>query len=238
MHPRHRPSAVLAIVALIVFGAVQASAQARGDKPPRPSDNYDELYHRYLSEARATERGLVAGPPSFHWMSGLAFDPRARAVNDLLTIRIVENIEAIGSADSALSKNSSATASVTKLFGLETKFPDWLDPTNLANPRSDSQFKGSGATSRSSELTATMTARVVEVLPNGDLVLEGAREIDINGDRQIIVLTGVVRPNDIGRNNVVMSPAIGQLRIRYFGRGLIRDNLQPGWLVRVLNKVF
>ena len=79
---------------------------------------------------------------------------------------------------------------------------------------------------------------MVEVLPNGDLVLEGAREVDINGDRQIIVLTGVVRTADIDRRNVVLSPSVGQLRIRYFGRGLIRDNLKPGWLLRVINKIF
>ena len=83
-----------------------------------------------------------------------------------------------------------------------------------------------------------ITARVVEVLPNGDLVLEGIREVDINGDRQIIVLTGIVRAADIGPGNVVPSTAVGQMRIRYFGRGLIKDNLKPGWLVRMLNKVF
>ena len=66
------------------------------------------------------------------------------------------------------------------------------------------------------------------MLPNGDLALEGVREIDINGDRQIIVLTGIVRAADIGPGNVVPSTAIGQMRIRYFGRGLIKDNLQPG----------
>jgi flagellar L-ring protein precursor FlgH len=87
-------------------------------------------------------------------------------------------------------------------------------------------------------LSAALTARVVEVLPNGDLALEGVREIDINGDRQIIVLTGVVRKADVGPGNVVPSTAVGQMRIRYFGRGLIKDNLQPGWLVRVLNKIF
>ena len=83
-----------------------------------------------------------------------------------------------------------------------------------------------------------MTARVSEVLPNGDLVLEGVRELDINGDRQIVVLTGVVRPTDIGPGNVVPSTAVGQMRIRYFGRGLIKDNLTPGWLIRIFNKVF
>ena len=68
--------------------------------------------------------------------------------------------------------------------------------------------------------------------------IEGAREIEINGDLQMEVLTGVVRPVDIGKDNVVLSPSIGQLRIRYFGRGLIKDNLKPGWLIRAMNKIF
>jgi flagellar L-ring protein precursor FlgH len=76
------------------------------------------------------------------------------------------------------------------------------------------------------------------VLPNGDLVLEGAREIDINGDRQMVVLTGVVRQADIQPNNVVPSTQVGQLSIRYFGNGLIKDSLKPGFLVRWLNKIF
>ena len=76
------------------------------------------------------------------------------------------------------------------------------------------------------------------MLPSGDLVVEGVREIEINGDRQMVVLSGVVRVADIAPGNVVLSTSVGQLRIRYFGRGLMKDNLQPGWLIRVLNKIF
>ena len=90
----------------------------------------------------------------------------------------------------------------------------------------------------SGSLTAMITARVTQVLPNGDLVLEGIREVDINGDRRFIVLSGIVRPYDISPGNIVSSAAVGQMQIRYFGRGLIRDNLKPGWLVRFINKVF
>lgn len=219
--------------------AIAAAGTAVAAETPKaiPSDNYEVLYARYLEAARATGATRATGQ-SIGWMAGLGLDARARDVNDLVTIRVIETITAVGSADSSLNKNSAASASVSQLFGVETKLPEWVDPTNLVGAGSDTKFKGGGTTSRSGELTATLTARVVEVLPNGDLVLEGAREIDINGDRQIIVLTGVVRQADIGRNNVVASPAIGQLRIRYFGRGLIRDNLKPGWLVRVLNKIF
>jgi flagellar L-ring protein FlgH len=205
-------------------------------KAEKPSDNYDELYQRYLEAAR--KQPTTASAPDPNWMTGLMADLRARRLNDLVTVRVVESVSAVGSADSSLDKNSNASASLTKLFGVETKFPGWLDPTSLAAGTASTTFKGGGQTQRAGELTATISARVVEVLPNGDLALEGVREVDINGDLQVIVLSGVVRTADIGPGNVVPSTAIGQMRIRYFGRGLIKDNLQPGWVVRILNKIF
>jgi flagellar L-ring protein FlgH len=216
--------------------AVSAQAAA-GQAGPAPSDVYDVLYARYLESARrsATPQG---GAPSIDWMANLSRDRRARGLNDLITIRVIESIEGAGTADSALNKNSSASAGVSQLFGVEKKLPSLVDPTNLVGASADTKFKGGGTTTRTGQLSATITARVVELLPNGDLVLEGAREIDINGDRQIVVLTGVARQGDIDQNNVVQSPQIGQLRIRYFGRGLIKDNLKPGWLVRIMNKIF
>ena len=225
----------LAVVALSIVVSM-SPVSAQGQKAPKASDNYDELYARYLEAARTTS--TTAPAQDIGWMAGLSSDLRARRVNDLVTIRVVESIAASGSADSSLDKSSSGSASITKLFGIEGKLPSPVDPTSLVGAKSDTQFKGGGATSRSGELSAIVTARVVEVLPNGDLVLEGAREIDINGDRQIVVLTGVLRTADVLPGNVAVSTSIGQLRIRYFGRGLIKDNLRPGWLIRVLNKIF
>jgi len=223
--------------AVVTAATVTTLAADKKVTAEKKSDSYEVLYARYLAAAREMG-GRQPATASFDWMAGLAADPRARQVNDLVTVRVVESIVGTGSADSSLDKESSAHAEVGNLFGLETLLPDVIDPTNLVNTASDSTFKGGGRTTRSSELMAIMTARVVEVLPNGDLVLEGARELDINGDRQIVVLTGVVRPSDVSRTNVVQSTSIGQLSIRYFGRGLIKDNLKPGWLVRVLNKIF
>jgi flagellar L-ring protein precursor FlgH len=220
---------------MIVFFAGTASAEEKKGKKPAASDNYDELYERYLQAARAS---APASGTDIAWMAGLSSDLRARRVNDLVTIKVIESISAVGSADSSLDKSSSGSASVGKFFGLEGRLPSAVDPTSLASVSAGTKFKGAGQTSRSGDLTAIITARVVEVLPNGDLVLEGAREIDINGDRQVAVLTGVLRTSDIQPNNVALSTSVGQLRIRYFGRGLIKDNLQPGWLIRVLNKIF
>lgn len=219
--------ALLPAAALLVASAAAA-------QPPSP-ENYEDAYRRYLASARAVP---ADGSVSIAWMTGLASDPRARALDDLVTVRVIENISASGTADSSLSKKGSGSVSATKLLGVETKLPGFLDPTSLVSVGGETDFAGGGTTVRTGALTATMTARVAEVLPSGDLVLEGAREIDINGDRQIVVLTGVVRPSDITRQNVVLSTHIGQLRIRYFGRGLMKDNLQPGWLIRILNKIF
>ncbi|MFN8057696.1 MAG: flagellar basal body L-ring protein FlgH [Vicinamibacterales bacterium] len=199
-----------------------------------PVDNYDIEFQKYLAAARA----MNTGAPANEWAAGLFIDRRAHRTNDIVTVRVVETISATGTADSSLNKKSEADASVSKLFGLDGKLPSFIDPTSLAASAAETKFKGGGTTTRSGDLTTTMPARVVEVLPNGDLVLEGIREIDINGDRQIIVLTGTVRPTDVTRANAVLSSQIAQLRIRYYGRGLIKDNLKPGWLIRALNKIF
>ena len=217
----------------VIVAAAPAGAADDGKASPRPGADYEALYARYLEVARVT----VPDRSAPRWVDALFTDPRARSVNDLLTIRVVESASATGSADASVSKNSSGVGSILKFFGVEKKLSG-LDPANLASTTSDTKFKGAGSTMRAGELTTNITVRVAEVLPNGDLALEGAREIDINGDRQMLVLTGVVRPLDVGPGNVVLSTAIGQLRVQYFGNGLIRDSLSPGWLVRILNKIF
>ena len=221
-------------------GAVAAQPNAgspAAQQKPKPSDNYDELFERYLEQARVVPATVGTDPASM-WVSTLSQDRRARRINDLITISVVENISGSGTADAALSKANSANLGLSKLVGLESKLPSVVDPTNLISGKSATDFKGTGTTNRAGQLTGFMTARVAEVLPNGDLVVEGAREIEINGDRQMVVLTGVIRTADISTNNVVLSTSIGQLRIRYFGRGLMKDNLKPGFLVRILNKIF
>ena len=228
-------AAALALAAALAGPASAQTDKSKSKPAPVAPDNYEELYARYLQAARTN---VPAAGQDISWMTGLATDLRARRVNDLVTIRVVESISATGSADSSLDKASNGSAAVTKFFGVEGHLPSAVDPTSLASLSTSTKFKGAGTTSRSSDLTAIVTARVIEVLPNGDLVLEGAREIDINGDRQLAVLTGVLRTSDIQPNNVALSSAVGQLRIQYFGRGLMKDNLQPGWLVRVLNKIF
>ncbi len=216
------------LAAVTVCFAVPVSVQAQA--PPPETQN--TAMERYLAAARG------AVPDANLWMHGLALDLRARRLNDLVTVRIEESIVASGSADSTLTKSSSSGVAVPTLFGLETKLPAAVNPGNLVSSQSDTGFTGGGSTTRTSLLTASMTARVAEVLPNGDLLIEGVREIEVNGDRQIVVLSGIARVIDIGPGNVVSSMSLGQLRINYFGKGLTRNSLSPGWLIRLINKIF
>lgn len=226
-----RLSAAVALCLVPVWALAQAPAKS--SKPPK-KDDYDKQLAYYLEAAR---RPPVPPPTQATWMSNLALDLRARQVNDLVTIRIMESVAAANTADSKLTKSSGADASISPLFGLEGRVPG-VDLSNMVGLDTNSDFSGTGATSRTSELAASITARVAEVLPNGDLYVEGVREVQVNGDRQVIVITGVVRTVDVRPGNVVLSPSVGQMQIRYFGRGFMKDSLSPGWLARILNKIF
>ena len=228
---------------LVLLGASTAAQEAEPTAEAHPvlagpltNEDYDELFQRFLEVAR--RQNVAAVGVDYGWMTDLSLDVRARRVNDIVTVRVIENISGAGAADSAISQSSSGLASLTNYFGLENVLPDSISPNSLVDTLSDTDFEGGGTTNRSGTLNAIVTTRVAEVLPNGDLVLEGVREVVINGDRQMLLLTGIARQDDIGPNNVVLSPAVGQLRIRYFGEGLMKDSLEPGWLTKILNKIF
>ncbi len=220
MRVNNRRVAAGAIVVLLSGASSVAWAQQAANNA-----NYDEAYARYLAAAR---RSNTAGRSL--WINDLNSDLRARHVNDLVTIRVEESLSASGSADSNVGKSGSASATFPGKIGtvLSKGLP----------AGTDTKFKGSGGTTRTTELSAVMTARVTEVLPSGDLVVEGVREVDINGDRSVVVLSGVVRPVDIQPGNVIPSTMVGQLRIRSLSAGLVHDSLEPGWLIKILNKVF
>lgn len=215
MNGRTRLLYVRVTLATLALSGLPTAARAQAQL------NYDALYAQYLAAARTPVAPRI-------WINDLTADLSARHVNDLVTIRVVESLSATGSADSNVNKSSNATLPL----------PGGRTLTKYVPTSSDTKFKGSGGTTRTTELSATLTARVVDVLPSGDLVVEGVRELDINSDRSVVVLSGVVRPTDILPGNIIASSQIGQLRIRSLSKGLIQDSLSPGWLIRILNKIF
>lgn len=172
--------------------------------------------------------------------STLFSDQRARNVGDILTINIVEVSQASESASTNTTRKSQTVAGLTNFFGLETN-PNgpWKNPATLINATSpNNDFAGTGATTRAGSLSASITVRVMDVLPSGNLAIEGKREIYINNEKQEILLQGVVRPRDISFDNTILSTQIADAKVIYTGIGVVAEKQRPGWAARLFDFVW
>ncbi len=174
-------------------------------------------------------------------LSEMFINARARRVGDIVTIRIVETSSAKNKASTDTDRTTSMNIGLNSFFGLEQEYPashPFFNPFGSAQGSYESEFEGSGSTVRSGALEAYISARIVQILPNGNFVIEGNREVRVNNENQIITLTGVVRPRDISGENVIQSTYIADARISYSGSGVVNDQQRPGWLIRILDNVW
>jgi flagellar L-ring protein precursor FlgH len=168
-------------------------------------------------------------------------DIKARQLGDILTVAIFEQASASREATTKTGRSSNNEAGISKFLGFETdlvKLNSAIDPTQLIATNYENDFNGSGSTSRKENLVATLSTRVVEVFPNGNLRIEGGKTVTVNREEQIIVLTGIVRPNDISPQNVIDSKYVLDAKIAYTGKGVISDKQGPGWMTRILDNVW
>jgi flagellar L-ring protein FlgH len=173
---------------------------------------------------------------------GLFQDLRAFQIGDLVTINIVETSKASKSAGTKTSRESGIHAGIDNLLGYENQlkkiFPQDFDNQNMFNASLVNSFDGSGSTDRVETMTAFMTARVMNVTTNGNLYIEGRRQIRVNNETQFIILSGLIRPTDISPNNTVLSSYIADAKIEYLGSGSVSDKQRPGWLGRLVDVVW
>lgn len=168
-------------------------------------------------------------------------DQRAKGIGDIITINIVEVSQASESATTGLTKKSTVSMGIPNFFGQETKYVNthpYINPAALINANTQNDFTGSGNTTRSGSLSATISAKVIDVLPSGNLAIEGKREISINNEKKEILLQGIVRPRDIAYDNSVLSTQIADAKMIYTGIGVVGDKQRPGWLAKVLDLVW
>jgi flagellar L-ring protein precursor FlgH len=174
--------------------------------------------------------------------SMLFTDKKARYVNDIVTIIVSEVATGGNKASANTSRDTSTTASITSLLGLENDIISYFLPkvsgTLGLEGASANSLKGAGDTSRNTNVTAKISARVIRVLDNGNLIIEGRRQVTVNADDQFIVITGIIRPEDITTENTIASQFIADARILYTGEGIIDDKMRPGWMTRVVDWVW
>jgi flagellar L-ring protein precursor FlgH len=182
----------------------------------------------------------VPSTPGSLWTNrkgSLFRDLKASNVGDIVTVAIYEQASASKEASTTTGRDSTVAAGIPNLFGLESGLVahnSALDPSNLINANFKNDFKGSGSTTRKEDLVATLTTQIVGVLPNGNFQIAGGKTVTVNSEKQIIRLTGIVRPTDISPSNVVDSKNVLDAKIDYSGKGVVSDNQHPGWLVRIL----
>lgn len=165
----------------------------------------------------------------FETGSSLVSNMKAHRIGDLITIIITES-----SAADASSKVKADNKSETS-GGPGLGFLDFVKPWDMST---ENKYSGDGKTQRSGNFNAEMTARIVEVLHNGDFRIAGTRMVNINGEKTLIELTGVCRSEDIAPDNTLMSTFISDALIAYNGSGVVNDTAQPGVVTKILNWLF
>lgn len=220
----HRPTRLLLplLAALALSGCIAA-----GDVRPYPP--LAPVQALYAPPAPATPGAIYQAGPGL----ALYSDHRARDVGDLLTITLVESTTAQTTANTRTSKADEVDVSAPSLFGapLTVGGRDLLG----ASTRGDRSFDGQGQSAQSNRLQGSLTVTVIQRLPNGNLVVQGQKNMRLNQGDELVQIQGVVRPSDIGLDNSVPSSRIAEARIAYGGRGAIAQSNAMGWLSRFFN---
>ncbi len=167
-------------------------------------------------------------------------DYRARRVGDILTINLEEETEAEKESETELSRSTSNSVSNPTIFGTTPEFnlPGFLPLANSTNNNlafgleSSNNFSGQGDSDQSNTLTGAISVSVVEVLPNGNLMVRGEKVITINQGNEYIRISGMVSPRDIDSDNSVSSVRVADAQIAYVGDGPTNDMNVMGWLSR------
>lgn len=165
-------------------------------------------------------------------------DTRARAIGDIVSVVLLESTSAAKSADTAVSKGSELGVEAPNIFGQPFNF-GYQDRYDLSQSiSSEYGFSGEGSSNQSNRLTGAIAVQVSQVLPNGNLVVQGEKWIKLNQGDEFIQLRGIIRPQDISPTNTIPSTLVADARISYGGTGVIEDANTAGWLTRFFTSAF
>jgi flagellar L-ring protein precursor FlgH len=243
----------LALTVLIAAGAAACAPMSRlADVGQAPGLTHIENPttapgYRPVSLPQPAPLKAEAGPNSLWRPGARAFfkDQRAKVAGDLLTVNV--NIQDSGqiSNTTTRTRDNAETAATPNLLGLEGPqglykhiLPKGFDPTSLVDATSTSSSKGVGSVNRNETIQIKMAAVVTQVLPNGNLVIQGRQEVRVNFEVRELVVQGVVRPEDIDSSNMIDSSKIAEARISYGGRGQLTDVQQPRYGQQIYDLFF
>ena len=229
-------------VTLFVLGTITGCSTLSPQPPVSTSASAPTSATTGPPAASAPVPAAAPQPTGSLWTQGggtLFQDIKANNIGDIVTITVVE--QSTGSKTAAT--NTARTSDLQGGFKFNgVTVGDAQNPAGALTfgpyqAQFSNQFDGTGATSRTGNMAAYMTATVVEKLPNGNLVIRGSRWTKVNNDLQQIVLEGVIRPTDITRENTVLSQNIAEAKIFLVGKGPLAKQQKPGWLGQIVDFV-
>ena len=154
-------------------------------------------------------------------------DPRASRIGDVITVNVSVADSANMQDTTSRSRTNSEGANLTNFFGLENPLAKSMNPGNLVNMGSNTSNVGAGTVNRQETINMTLAALVAQVLPNGNLVIDGHQQVRVNNEMRDMQVTGIVRREDITQANSVNLSQIAEARITYGGQGTVSDVQQP-----------
>ena len=231
---------MIALLVMLAAASLRAQPFAKDKKNVTVKSNVaSESLAEYVARVRAENSNAQTTPGSIWTDTGrltrMSTDVRAMRPHDLVSVVVTENLAASRDGTVKNSRSSSANSQVTSLFG-NLHAGNALQ--NLVNQSSSAGLNAQGATQTNSSLSTVFGGQVVDVLPNGMLVIEAARQVTFSQQTETIVLRGLVRPEDISQQNQILSTAISSLELEVRGKGIISDYThRPNVLVRLLQQL-
>ena len=224
---------------VFLFSAAVAHAAKTKNKAPKVSPATTSLddYIRRVNAA-GIEHPSTTGSlwVSTGLLSDSAADYKARLAGDPIIVQLVDTFSAATTGENKTSRQFSTQSAIT---GLLRNIPATNALQNLLTANSNTSLDGKGASTLSSNLQLSLSGRVVQVMPNGMLVIEASRDFTVGNDRQTVVLHGLVRPGDIAPNNSIVSTSVTSLELEIKGKGAVAEaSAKPSLIMRVLLKLF
>jgi len=166
---------------------------------------------------------------------GMFADRKASLSGDILTIVVSESVAAQSSQSKKSSRDSSITDAVQSFFYPNTGLHNGVLPSLALSGKA--AYSGGGDVSNSQSLVSRAAVLVTDVLPNGNMVIEGARRVTFSGETQYVVLHGIVRPDDVASDNTVQSSNIADARVEFITEGTLTDAQKRGWFTKLYEKL-
>jgi flagellar L-ring protein precursor FlgH len=208
---------------LLLLMAATASGRAKPKNPPPTNALPIQVMFPQSSQTSAGSLYSSGGR-----LADLARDLRASQLHDLITIVVSDQASAVTTGTTNTSRKSSASNSITSLAGVTRATGPWA---NLANLSNNQQLQGAGTTTRQNTLSTTLSAEVTGVTANGTLIIEGRKAITVNGEKQVVLVRGIIRPDDVSPTNSVTSAQIASLEVSVNGKGVVGDSIRRPFIL-------